>query len=253
MVIMVGMVGMVGQTLGHYRIVEKIGLAGGRDLYSSSRRGALMNVRTALISSALLLAVVGWACEQGPASPSALGTPGGGSLGAAGGVSLDAAGGVRLASCKKEPDQPKCNGGGDGGGGGKKTFEAIFTTGALHDTGFLDTNTVTTVRFPVDNKCNSVNSIDLRNSITRNGIELTQSTLAVKRCRTNYGVTVKVWVGDDDGTNRFATDYLPARVGPQSPDTVRLHVHAENADFVSTSGTDAFTLNIGDIVFIPAP
>ena len=34
-----------------------------------------MNVRTALISSALLLAVVGWACEQqGPTSPSALAT-----------------------------------------------------------------------------------------------------------------------------------------------------------------------------------
>ena len=48
-----------------------------------------MNVRTALISSALLLAVLGWACEeQGPTSPSALGTPGGVSLGAAGGVSI---------------------------------------------------------------------------------------------------------------------------------------------------------------------
>ena len=45
-----------------------------------------MNVRTALISSALLLAVLGWACEQqGPTSPSALGTPGG--------VTVDAAGG----------------------------------------------------------------------------------------------------------------------------------------------------------------
>ena len=33
-----------------------------------------MNGRTALISSALLLAVLGWACEQqGPSSPSALG------------------------------------------------------------------------------------------------------------------------------------------------------------------------------------
>ena len=36
-----------------------------------------MNVRTALISSTLLLAVLGWACEQGPTSPSALGTLGG--------------------------------------------------------------------------------------------------------------------------------------------------------------------------------
>ena len=40
-----------------------------------------MNVRTALISSALLVAVLGWACEQGPTSPSTLGTPGGGQPG----------------------------------------------------------------------------------------------------------------------------------------------------------------------------
>ena len=72
-----------------------------------------MNVRTALILSALLIAVLGWACEQqGPASPSALGTPGGSSLG---GVSLDAASGVRLAvDCDKKPDNPNCNGGGGG-------------------------------------------------------------------------------------------------------------------------------------------
>ena len=68
-----------------------------------------MNVRTALISSALLLAVLGWACEQGPTSPSALGTPGGGSLGAAGGVSLDAAGGVILGvNCQDKPSHPHC-------------------------------------------------------------------------------------------------------------------------------------------------
>ena len=74
----------------------------------SSRRGALMNVRTALISSALLVAVLGWACDQGPTSPSALGTPGGASLGAAG-VSLDAAGGVMLAvSCEDKPSHPQC-------------------------------------------------------------------------------------------------------------------------------------------------
>ena len=81
-----------------------------------------MNVRTALISSALLLAVVGWACEQqGPTSPSALGTPGGGSLGAAG-VSLDAPGGVRLASCKNDPDQPKCR-------DSRQLYEVTFVRG----------------------------------------------------------------------------------------------------------------------------
>ena len=68
-----------------------------------------MNVRTALISSALLLAVLGWACQQqGPASPSALSTPGG----AAGGVSLDAAGGVTVGvkpgvTCPGHPSCPK--------------------------------------------------------------------------------------------------------------------------------------------------
>ena len=70
-----------------------------------------MNVRTALISSALLPAVLGWACgQQGPTSPSALGTPGGGSLGAAGGVSLDAAGGAILGvkpTCGKK-NLPPC-------------------------------------------------------------------------------------------------------------------------------------------------
>ena len=66
-----------------------------------------MNVRTALISSALLLAVLGWACEQGPTSPSALGTPGG----AAGGVSLDAAGGAIVGvkpDCADEGTHPSC-------------------------------------------------------------------------------------------------------------------------------------------------
>ncbi len=78
---------------------------------SSTRRGALMKVRTALVLSALLLAVLGWACEQGPTSPSALGAPGGGSLGAAGGVSLDAAGGVISGlkpTCDTKPGHPSC-------------------------------------------------------------------------------------------------------------------------------------------------
>ena len=40
------------------------------------KNGALMKVRTALISSALLLAVLGWACEQGsPTSPTSSLTP----------------------------------------------------------------------------------------------------------------------------------------------------------------------------------
>ena len=83
-----------------------------------------MNGRTTLISSALLLAVLGWACESdSPTSPSALGTPAGGSLNTAGGDSREAAGGVsrgaagRVISgvkgggkgCVEGDTRPKCN------------------------------------------------------------------------------------------------------------------------------------------------
>ena len=85
-----------------------------------------MNVRTALISSALLLAVLGWACDQGPTSPSALGTPGGGSLG---GVSLDSAGGaivgVKPGACQANPPHPSC--------GGDKDPEPLFTLDLADD------------------------------------------------------------------------------------------------------------------------
>ena len=110
-----------------------------------------MNVRTALISSALLLAVLGWACEQGP---SALGTPGGAILE----VKKD---------CEASPDDPRCE---PKDGGGKTKYEAIITIG---DSEFSQpTRTVTTVTtFPVDNKCNSGNSIPM-NSITKNGTVL---------------------------------------------------------------------------------
>ena len=212
-----------------------------------------MNVRTALISSALLLAVLGWACEQqGPASPSALGTPGGSSLG---GVTLDGGGGVRLASCKKEPDQPKCNGGGDGGGGGKKTFQATMTT----DTGFPVNNrfTITTPeRFPVDNKCNSGNTVDM-DDINRRDVRddsrlwtLTHLALEVKKCRNPFS-GVKVWVTADDGTN-FATRYLPGNPSVFLEDSFTLHVHA-NAWFFDTTTTKAFKLNIADIEYTAAP
>ena len=229
------MVGMVGQTLGHYRIVEKIGLAGGRDLYSSSRRGALMNVRTALISSALLLAVLGWACEQqGPASPSALATPGGGSLGAAGGVSLDAPGGAILGvkkDCENKPeDDPRCE---PKDGGGKTSFEAAITN--PDHTGFPDLPdfpgpTVTSVgTFPVDNKCNSENIVDMvdvdrRDLKDDSRLTLTHLALEVKKCRNPFS-GVKVRVAADDGTN-FVTRYLPGNPSEFLEDSVTLHVHA---------------------------
>ena len=109
-----------------------------------------MNVRTALISSALLLAVLGWACEQGPTSPSALGAPGGGSLGAAGGVSLDAAGGAILGAnppCVPLDPRPQCKPKGDGGddGGGGAIFLSTGSEGVLGNAtcagGALETGT----------------------------------------------------------------------------------------------------------------
>ncbi len=96
---------------------------------SSTRKGALMNVRTALISSALLVAVLGWACEQGPTSPSALGTPGGSSLG---GVSLDAAGGAILGAnppCVDDDERPQCKPKGDGGDGDPAAPTLTLTDG----------------------------------------------------------------------------------------------------------------------------
>ena len=67
-----------------------------------------MNVRTALISSALLLAVLGWACEQqGPTSPSALGTPGGVTVDAAGGVILGVKPNCEAGPPCKDEDPPE--------------------------------------------------------------------------------------------------------------------------------------------------
>ena len=200
--------------------------------------------------------MLGWACEQqGPTSPSALGTPGGSSLG---GVTLDGGGGVRLASCKKEPDQPKCNGGGGGGGGGEKTFQAIITIG---DSTFPATDlgcqaatercTVTTVTtFPVDNQCNSGNSVPM-NLIIANRMNLTQLALEVKKCRQG-AAAVKVWVANDDGTKRFATRYLHGNPSLFLKDSVTFHVHKEDEKFFrlgDTTGNAAFRLNIADIEY----
>ena len=219
-----------------------------------------MNVRTALISSALLLAVLGWACEQqGPASPSALSTPGGVSLGAASGVSLDGGGGVRLAvDCDKKPDNPNCNGGDGGDGGGKKTFVAEIILGdktPVGDKGYDPSKTVISAEppFPVDNQCNSGNSVPMT-QITAGGIRLNQLALEVKQCHTNYHVSVKVSVGDDEGKNWFATDYLPVfRITAVADDSVTLRVHNGKEDiaefFRLDDGTFAFMLNIADIKY----
>ena len=207
-----------------------------------------MNVRTALISSALLLAVLGWACEQqGPASPSALATPGGGSLGAAGGVSLDAAGGaiVGVKPCDDPPCKPKDD-------GGKKTFVATMTT----DTGFPDGTgrwdeddnrfTITTPEFPVDNKCNSENIV-LIDLDTPNRIHLTQLELEVRKCRMG-AAAVKVWVVSAAGT-RFATHYMRGEPSLLVEDSVTFHVHKENERFFRLDDTMAFRLNIADIKY----
>ena len=217
-----------------------------------------MNVRTALISSALLLAVLGWACEQqGPASPSALATPGGGSLGAAGGVSLDAAGGAILgvkAPCPPpegtEP-HPSCK---DKDSDGGKFVAAITRGDKGGDNGYDPSKTVISAGppFPVDNKCNS-RVVRMEPITASDGTDLTHLKLRVNKCKSNFHVSVKVWVGDGGG-NRFATVYLPGNPS-FLPDGVTLHVHAGKeriAEFFrldDTTGTPAFTLNIADIEY----
>ena len=170
-----------------------------------------MNVKTALISSALLLAVLGWACEQqGPASPSALGTPGGVSLGAASGVSLDAASGAILGVKEKTcPGHPSCKD--EDSDGGK--FVAAITNPDHPGASFSDPPDGPTVTsdgpFAVDNKCNS--GVEMLNEDLRPGgtpITLTHLKLRVNKCKSNFHVSVKVWVGDGGGNN-FATVYLP--------------------------------------------
>ena len=82
---------------------------------------------------ATLCAVFAWACEQqGPTSPSALGTPGGVNLDAADGVSQDAAGRVTslAVDCVAKPNHRKCPGGG-GGGGGKGSAPIATLSGAM--------------------------------------------------------------------------------------------------------------------------
>ena len=112
---------MTGQTIGHYRIVEKIGLAGGRDLYSSSRRGALMNLRTALISSALLVAVLGWACEsQAPTAPTS-------SLTQSGALATGAQGQMTTVSDGGAGDIQQARGGKPGGKNDDKVRYSVVT------------------------------------------------------------------------------------------------------------------------------
>ena len=83
-----------------------------------------MKLHVKLLLVATLCAVFTWAREQqGPTSPSALGTPGGGSLGAAGGVSTGP-GGLPILTAH----------GGKGRGGGNKTpaaFQARLTAGGF--------------------------------------------------------------------------------------------------------------------------
>ena len=163
-----------------------------------------MNVRTALISSALLVAVLGWACEQqGPTSPSALGTPGGGSLGAAGGVSLDAPGGAILGvkpDCAVDDTHSSCKD--EDSDGGK--FVAEITnkshTSSPAFTVFPDPTVTSKGKFLVDNKCNS--GVELMNEVTvvdlRPGgtlpiklIKLDHLKLRVNKCKSNFHVSVK--------------------------------------------------------------
>ena len=152
-------------------------------------------------------------------------------------------------------DSPPCPK--DSDGGVKTNFVAAITN--VDFSGTLTTETV-----PVDNKFNTGNSIDmdlvvvdaLSSDGTRTPVNLTFAAFSVRK-RQGKLVSAKVWVGAG-GTDKFATDYLLLPAGPATilDEGFTLHVHAELAEFVrlhDTSGTVAFTLNIGDIVYTPAP
>ena len=221
-----------------------------------------MNVRTALISSALLLAVLGWACEQqGPTSPSALSTPGG----AAGGVSLDAAGGVRLAvDCTKKPDNPNCNGSGGDGGGGGTTFLATYTPDAGFDA--TDPTLTTSIALPTgpalgkygcDFFNEGMNPLPVISVTTGSIVILTHGYMDAELKKGKI-VGLKFWLLTEDGVIwRTENGSLPIDP-PVAPSDAgfTLHVHKNN---VLLGGGRKWccrrlgTISIGDIVYTPAP
>ena len=156
----------------------------------------------------------------------------------------------------KKCPSPPCG----GGEGGTTTFEGAITNDDQPD--FNPDSTVTTplgTTVPVDNKFNTGNNIAMNpvDVVLSDGTTLTLHLTAFSvRKRQGKLVSAKVWVGNG-GTNKFATDYLPADPPVTISDSgFTLHVHAENAEFVrlhDTSGTVAFRLNIVDIVYTPAP
>ena len=95
-----------------------------------------------------------------------------------------------------------------------------------------------------------------------NGIRLTHLALGVQIMQGKI-TAVKVWVGNRamGATNVFATDYLSDFPPATISDTgFTVHVHkgppGAPADFVrfhDKTGTVAFTLNIPDVVYTPAP
>ena len=87
--------------------------------------------------------------------------------------------------------------------------------------------------FAVDNKCNSEGAVDMDDVDGVTPLTLNRLVLRVNKCKSNFHVSVKVWVGD--GTNRFATRYLPGNAEFLS-DGNTLHVHKANAWFYDTTG-----------------
>ena len=104
---------------------------------------------------------------------------------------------------------------------------------------------------------NEVTVVDLRpgGTLPIKLIKLDHLKLRVNKCKSNFHVSVKVWVGDGLGLgNNFATVYLPGDPTYPPDAGATLHVHEANAEFFAFGDTTAaFTLNIGDIEYTAAP
>ena len=205
-----------------------------------------MNVRTALISSALLLAVLGWACEsQAPTAPTSLGPAAVGvsSGSVASGTSASGALGVK-----------------PGGGRGKNAV--VFDVDALQHGCPVKTNALIS---DVPGQTAEKGGLQIRweageVSVTVSGVVLTGPAFLNAGLVDNKGRIEAValeMILDADGT-RYSTGQIPIAPVTPSAGGFEIHVHADNitvsqrkrrsgGPVVATVGTMCF----GDLVFTP--
>ena len=218
-----------------------------------------MNVRTALISSALLLAVLGWACEQqGPTSPSALGTPGGGSLGAAGGVSIGPDG-LPILTAKGGRGKP-------GGDGDVTPMVANFTDGDLSPIPSKTLiNTPSDVTFGKNLLISNTFAIRPLTPTGQTGPDVTfQSAYLTARLDNKTGeiASVKVWLSDTLSIRNhnvlWHTDKMPVEnKALPNPDGFTIEVDLDNVPLHAKGdkGVPASrgSISVGHLVYTPVP